>query len=124
MSGPAELARIANQSPAPDFAALFPVVLSASQARDALASEVLMRAGAELAQLARIVMDRLWPLRAVDRVRVRMAGGVFSSSTLVRRAFLNALLAVRRDAAASFAIVHPVAGALALARRGAESARP
>src|SRR5438270_6145589 len=71
VKGPEELARVANQAPPPDFAALFPLVLAAAQARDALAGEVLMRAGAELAQLARIVMDRLWPLRAAERVRVR-----------------------------------------------------
>jgi glucosamine kinase len=118
-NGPEALSRIANSVPAPDFAALFPAVLEVSNARDQLAADVLTRAGVELAQLARIVMQKLWPVRDEGRVRVRMAGGVFRHSALVRRIFFGALLAQRPDAAVNFVIVDPVIGALAMARRAA-----
>ena len=116
-NGPDALSRIANSVPPPDFAALFPPVLEVANARDPLAADVLTRAGVELAQLANIVMQRLWPMREAGRVRVRMAGGVFRHSALVRRIFFSTLLAQRPDAAVNFVIVDPVIGALAIARR-------
>jgi glucosamine kinase len=114
-----DLARIANAMPPPDFAALFPVVLEAANQQDDAANLVLTRAGAELARLAKTVMDNLWPRPGATRVRVRIAGGVFRNSAQVRRAFFGNLLAQRADAAVNFVIVDPVAGALALARRTA-----
>ena len=75
----------------------------------------------ELANLAKIVIRRLWP--GPHLVRVSVAGGVFRSSTLVRQVFRNALQAARPDVAVSFGHVHPVAGALELARKAAREAR-
>ena len=113
-----DMVRVANQNPPPgvDFAALFPLVLKAAQ-RDPVAPLVLKRAALELTRLAAIVMQRLWPQVGAERVRVRMAGGVFRHSALVRREFAQWLRMARPDAAVSSAVVDPVLGALAMARK-------
>jgi len=110
-----DIVRLSNAFPRPDFAGLYPHVLHAANAGDAIARDLLMLAGTELAGLTKIVIRRLWPGR--HAVRVCVAGGVFTSSTLVRQVFSNALRAERPDVAVSFGHVHPVAGALALARK-------
>lgn len=117
-----DIVRLANALPRPDFALLFPEVLRAAEAGDVIARDILMHAGTELAALTKIVIRKLWPGR--HPVRVCVAGGVFRSSTLVRQVFSNALRAERPDVAVSFGHVHPVAGALALARKAAASAQP
>src|SRR5882672_6969588 len=61
-----------------DFAALLPAVLSAADAGEVLARGVLMRAGTELAGLAKIVLRRLFP--GPGTVPVAMSGGVFTNS--------------------------------------------
>jgi glucosamine kinase len=114
-----DIVRLANAFPHPDFAALYPYLLAAADAGDAVARDLLMRAGAELAGLAKIVVRRLWPGR--QAIRVCVAGGVFYSSSLVRQVFSNALRAERPDIAVAFGHVHPVAGALAMARRGTQA---
>ncbi|MDP9266953.1 MAG: hypothetical protein M3P27_01335 [Acidobacteriota bacterium] len=116
-----DIVRLANGFPRPEFAALYPHLLAAADAGDGVARDILMRAGAELAGLAKIVIRRLWPGR--QSVRVCVAGGVFASSTLVRQVFSNSLRAERPDVAVNFGNVHPVAGALAIARRGAQTAQ-
>jgi N-acetylglucosamine kinase-like BadF-type ATPase len=117
-----DIVRMSNTYPRPDFAGLFPALLAASEAGDAVARDLLISAGTELARLAKIVIRKLWPGR--HSVRVCVAGGVFESATLVRQVFSNALRAERPDVAVSFGHVHPVAGALALARRAAAAAVP
>jgi len=112
-----DLCRMANSSPPADFAALFPSVLQAAEKDDPIATEILSRAGFELAQLARMVVRRLWP--GPQRVRVSISGGVFQNSRQVRQVFVNTLRAERPEAAVSFATVEPVAGALSLARKAA-----
>jgi glucosamine kinase len=99
----------------PDFAQLFPTVLHAAEENDALAGEILMRAGFELAELALIVIRRLWP--AEQRVRIAIAGGVLQNSALVRQAFVNAMRNAHSEIAVSFGNVESVMGALAMARR-------
>jgi N-acetylglucosamine kinase-like BadF-type ATPase len=110
-----DIVRMANTYPLPDFAALYPQLLAAAEAGDALARDLLMTAGTELAGLTKIVIRKLWPGR--HAVRVCVAGGVFKSSSLVREVFSNSLRSERPDVAVSFGTVHPAAGALALARR-------
>ncbi|HZR27287.1 MAG TPA: BadF/BadG/BcrA/BcrD ATPase family protein [Terriglobales bacterium] len=107
--------RRASESPTPDFAQLVPAVLNAAEQGDALAREILMRAGAELAELALVVIRRLWP--AEQRVRVAIAGGVLQNSALVRQAFVNAMRKVHSEIAVSFGNVESVMGALEMARR-------
>jgi N-acetylglucosamine kinase-like BadF-type ATPase len=112
-----DVARMANSYPQPDFAALFPITLAAADRGDAVARDILIRAGTELAQLARIVSRRLWP--GQNAVRVRICGGVFMNSFCIQQVFENSLRAERPDAAVTFGMVDAAAGALAYARRAA-----
>ncbi len=117
-----DLVRAANATPAPDFSALFPIVLSCAEAGDAIAYKVLTQAGPELSAIAAIVMERLFPASAdkapfQTSVPVAMAGGVFRHSARVREVFYNELR--RRDDRVSLhpEVVDPLAGALELARK-------
>jgi N-acetylglucosamine kinase-like BadF-type ATPase len=110
-----DVVRAANSIPPPDFAQLFPQVLAAAVAGDSHANEILTHAAAELAQLARIVADRLWPGR--QGFRVAMAGGVFQNSPLVRQIFSNSLRSLHPQAEVEPKVVEPAQGALWLARR-------
>jgi N-acetylglucosamine kinase-like BadF-type ATPase len=109
-----ELVLAANASPGRDFAGLFPAVVLANDEGDAIAREALRRAGAELAGLAGVVIERLF---RGDAVPVAMAGGVFANCALVREAFHDALLAECPTAVVKAEMVEPVFGALARARR-------
>jgi glucosamine kinase len=109
-----DLISMANASPPPNFAELFPVVLKTAQEHDAVASDILTRAGAELARLALVVMHRLWNFGAT--VRVGIAGGVFAHSAQVRLAFYNALRAAWPQASVCFKLTDPVVGALFIAQ--------
>jgi N-acetylglucosamine kinase-like BadF-type ATPase len=115
-----EIVKVANSSPPPDFAAVFPVVTQASEAEDPIAVEVLKRAGGELAQLAATVIRRLWPENTA--VRVGMVGGVFQNSSIVRQEFYNALRAIHPKVNVSFSVANPVMGALLIARKDVERA--
>ena len=142
-----ELVRNANASPPPDFSSLFPLVLAAAEnARPAstghpgstehsrgappagllgergnIAADVLLRAGQELAALARSVMRRLFA--ATDNVRVAMSGGVFRESEQVRQVFYNEVRAEFPRAQVNPTVVDPLAGALALARKMVATSR-
>lgn len=111
-----DLARAASSIPPPDFAALFPAVASSD---DKLAQEVLASAGKELAEIASVVIRRLFPLEQPEPVHVAMTGGVFRHAPLVREAFYNELRRsdVRIELRAE--VVEPVEGALRMARRAA-----
>jgi glucosamine kinase len=111
-----ELVKMANATPPPDFSSLFPHVLSAAEAGDALARTVLTQAGTELAGIAKIVIGRLFPDQR--RVPVAMSGGVFRNSALVRQVFYNSLRSEYPDAVVGSTVIEPVTGALELARRG------
>ena len=112
-----QLVLAANAIPPPDFSALFPVVLSSADSGDRTAQEVLSRAGNELANLAAIVMERVFPQDAP--VRVAMSGGVFRNSSLVRQVFYNSLRSERPESSINPTVVEPVRGALELARKSA-----
>jgi glucosamine kinase len=111
----ADLARAANSIPPPDFAALFPFVASASD--DELAQQVLTYAGTELAQLAVVVIHRLFATPDIGAVQIATTGGVFSHSRLVRQVFCNELRRLETRVEILTQIVEPVEGALRLARR-------
>jgi len=108
------LIRHANATPPPEFPRLLRVVLRAADAGDAVAHDLLTRAGTELAALATIVLRRIAP--APPYVPVAMTGSVFRQSAEVRRVFYNQLqtsfpgIELRED------FVDPAFGALALAR--------
>ncbi|HEV7219960.1 MAG TPA: BadF/BadG/BcrA/BcrD ATPase family protein [Terriglobales bacterium] len=105
---------VANASPAPDFAALFPAVLAATNGGDVLAASVLRRAGTELATLTKIVLGRLFS--DADTVQVAMSGGVFANSALVREVFYNELRVQFPLVVMDEKMADPVQGALDLAR--------
>ena len=111
-----QLVLAANASPSPDFAALLPAVLSAADSGDNNARDILARAGAELGNLAAMVIRRLFPGESV--VPVAMSGGVFRNSPLVCQAFYNSLHLVSPAAQVKAQVIEPVRGALELARKG------
>jgi glucosamine kinase len=111
----ADLARAANSVPPPDFAALFPALLSS---RDDLATEVLRNAGRELAELASAVLERLFAQQET-LIPVAMTGGVFRHSEVVRQTFYNELRKLDSRAEIQAHVVEPVEGALRMARRAA-----
>jgi glucosamine kinase len=112
----ADLARSANSIPPPDFAALFPAV---AESTDDLARRVLTSAGTELAQVAAVVVHRLFPKDETGPVPVAMTGGVFRHAPLVRQVFYNELRAIEPRAEVNPQVVEPVEGALRMARRAA-----
>jgi glucosamine kinase len=113
-----ELVRKANSNP--DFAALFPAVLAAAEAGDAVAQLVLAQAGGELAQLVAIVIRRLFVEDATNSpaVQLAMAGGVFRHSGSVREVFCNEVHKLDPCPEVRLPVVDPVEGALRMARRG------
>lgn len=115
LSSPDEIVSLANATPGPKFADLFPVVQKAAMERDVIAGEVLTRAGAELAQLVLVVLHRLW--KPGESVRIAVAGGVFTNSEQVRRAFYNSVHAAWLATSICFKVTDPVLGALWMARR-------
>ena len=112
-----QLVPAANATPPPDFAALFPAVLSLADSGDRIARDVLTQAGTQLANLAGILFRRLFP--NAGAVPVAMSGGVFGSSALVRQVFYNSLRSRHPDAVINPNVIEPVRGALELARKGA-----
>ena len=92
IGSPDELVLTANASPPADFAKLFPAVMIAAEAGDAMANSVLVQAGDELSELAHVVIARLFPEKAA--VPVAMSGGVFHNSRQVRETFISRLNAL------------------------------
>jgi glucosamine kinase len=114
------LARVANAKP--NFAALFPAVLAAAEAGDAVARGVITQAAGELALLAGIVLRRLFPGQhssSSPAVPMAMAGGVFRHAPMIRELFYNEVLAAHPRVVLKPEVVDPVHGALQMARRTA-----
>jgi glucosamine kinase len=120
-----ELVVRVNGDPAPDFASLFPVVLStalaprllsAADAGDSIANEVLEYAGNELAKLGETVIRRLFS--GAEEVSVATHGGVLVSSAQVKNSLVEHLWT--RDPRTRFLSreIDPAQGALGRARRG------
>ena len=112
-----QLARAANAKP--DFAALFPAVLAAAEAGDGVARKVIAEASRELAQLAGIVLRRLFSAQhsSASAVPMAMAGGVFRHAAMIRELFYNEVRAANPDVVLNPEVVDPVHGALQMARR-------
>lgn len=108
-----QLVVAANKSP--DFAALFPAVVSAAEAGDVTARMELTQAGGELASLAGIVIARLFGKRRA--VPVAVSGGVYGNSAAVRQAFGKRVRAAYPHASLKTTVIDPVNGALELARK-------
>jgi glucosamine kinase len=116
VSSLSDLARAANSVPGPDFAVLFRAVVASE---DELAREVLGQAGRELADVAAVVIRRLFCKDDQGPVPVAMIGGVFRHSALVREAFYNELQTLAPGARVTPQVVEPVEGALRMARKAA-----
>ena len=109
-----DLARAANSTPPPDFASLFPAIAAS---KDVIALEVLSSAGRELAQVAAVVVNRLFPKGEPGPVPVAMTGGVFRHAVLTKGDFYNGLRQLDPRVEINPLIVDPVEGALRMARR-------
>jgi glucosamine kinase len=103
-----------NANPPLDFAALFPIVLAASDRGDFLASEILKRAGCELSTMAGIVIEQLF---GDGPISVATHGGVFTSNAIVRKHFERQLKLQYPQATLIDREIDPVRGALDRARR-------
>ena len=99
-----------------DFAALFPAVLAADEQDDWLAQQVLLYAGRELAQLAGIVVRRLFADNRFP-IPLGMIGGVFAHTARVREAFRDEVARLESRITVNQQMIDPVAGALQIARR-------
>jgi glucosamine kinase len=110
------LVSAANFTPQPDFGALLPQVVAAANAGDPVAAEVFLRAGRELAALAKIAGCRIFGGDA--NVPVAMSGGAFAHAPNLREAFYNSLQAQVPQARLLPDLADPVLGALQMARCG------
>jgi glucosamine kinase len=118
VDSPPQLARAANAKA--DFAPLFPVVLAAAESGGAVARHVITQAAGELAQLAEIVVRRLFPdetSSALSVVPMAMAGGVFRHAPMIRELFYNKVRSAYPGVILNAEVVDPVHGALQMARR-------
>lgn len=111
----------ANATPPPEFPRLFPLVVRAAEQQDAIARDLLVRAGTELAELAAIVLRLVAP--APPHVPMAMTGSVFRQSEDVRRVFYNHLEAGFPGIKLLDDYVDPALGALALARAAGRERR-
>jgi len=114
-----QLARVLHGSPAPDFAALFPIVAVSG---DSIARRVLARAGRELSLLASDVLGSLWT--TPTPVGVAMYGGVLENSPEVRDAFGADLCDRHPEARVAPGKRRPAEGALLMARKAAGAEAP
>jgi N-acetylglucosamine kinase-like BadF-type ATPase len=104
-----------NEDPVRDYASLFPVVLASADAGDPVAAKVLQSAGRELANLAEILVQRLFG--ASEEVLVAAHGGVVASSSEVTQSFQHELRALCPRARYVDREIDPALGALEKARR-------
>jgi N-acetylglucosamine kinase-like BadF-type ATPase len=116
-----ELIAMANrrggqEGAAPDFAALAPVVARCAEEGDALAGSVLERAGLELAELVRVVFQRL----GVADIEVAYAGSVLGRIGMVREAMFGRLRFSMPGATVREGSVDPLEGALWRARKASQ----
>jgi glucosamine kinase len=110
----AELVNTANS--APDFAALFPTIVTTAEAGDEVAQSVLTQAGRELARIAGLVARNLFVTENHTEILLAMVGGVFRHSAQVRDIFCNEFQGKDARVKVNPEIVEPVAGALQMAR--------
>jgi glucosamine kinase len=110
-----EMVAVVNASPGPDFSALAPLVAEAAGRGDATAVRILQEAGRELAGLAESVLWKLW--REAPDATVRAAGGILQGLPMVCEGFRESLLSAYPGLRWDPEPVHPVEGALFLARK-------
>jgi len=109
-----------NANPAPDFAALVPVIITAASAGDSVANRVLVSAGRELAAIAEVLISRLF--ESSDEVGMATHGGVLTNCVQVKKSFIEQLKSQVPKCSFISREIDPARGALACARRGLASA--
>jgi N-acetylglucosamine kinase-like BadF-type ATPase len=107
-----ELVAVGNQQPRPEFAELAETVARCAERGDAVAQDVLLRAGEELAGQVRLVVEKM-KAKGSDVKRVAFAGSVLRMIAPVRKAMEAGLMEIAVDAKAT----EPLEGALFRARR-------
>lgn len=119
------LAEFVNKSNSTsDFAVLLPAILAATDGGDGLAQNVLTQAGRELARLAALVADKLFPESNGVEIPLAMVGGVFCYSAQVRHIFKQELARSHARVKINPDVIEPVSGALQMARTGATAHLP
>jgi glucosamine kinase len=109
-----------NANPAPDFAALVPVIIAEADAGGSIANKILLSAGRELASIAEVLIHRLF--ESYDEVSVATHGGVLKNCVQVKGTFVQQLKSQVRKCSFVSREVDPARGALARARTGFASA--
>lgn len=116
-----EVIQRGNASSSPGFADLTPVVLRAAEGGDAVAAEVLARAGEELARTVRVVLERMDQAAGPEQglPPVALAGSILQEIAPVRESMIAALHCVWPGLVVRVERVNPVLGALWRARHPA-----
>ena len=113
------LVEFANRQPPPDVSRLAPLVVRHAMANDPVAREVLESETAELAKLARVILDRVHSSVASGTpVPIAFAGSIMEHVPLVREGVLAPLRAVYPKIEPKTGVGDPVLGALWRARQG------
>jgi N-acetylglucosamine kinase-like BadF-type ATPase len=115
---------IGDGTPAPDFAALAPVISELAEAGDPVAKETLAQAAADLVDFVLLVRAKLRRKHKIAfEFPVAWTGGVLSHIPQVRNAFFAGLQAAAPEMPVAQEGVVPLEGALWRAERLAESIR-
>lgn len=113
-----ELINVGDGTPAPDFAALAPLVNELAEAGDPVALDVLRQAAADLAVFVLLVRDKLLRKHNIAaEVPVAWTGSVIEKMRLVREPFFAALNKAEPDMPVSKEAVVSLEGALWRAKR-------
>jgi len=111
-----EIVEHANLRPGPDFSALAPIVVRCADAGDELATAILERAGAELAEQVALVALKMKESGEREELRVAYTGSVVERIALVRNSMIDSLHESTPEAKVMESAADPLAGALWLAR--------
>jgi N-acetylglucosamine kinase-like BadF-type ATPase len=123
----AELVEFANANPAPEFSRLAPLVVAAAEHGDAVAQEVAAQGGADLADLAELVIEHIRNLEAnttaaFEVPAVAEAGSILERAAPVRDALIAELRRRYPGIVVKDAPADPPAGALWAARQAGSPA--
>ncbi len=111
-----ELVERVNMQPAPDFAALAPVVAQCAEQGDEMAAAVLDRAGAELAEQVALVALKMQESGEAGSLKLACTGSVLEQIARVRSAMVAALRESAPEIEVIDGVVDPLEGALWRAR--------